>query len=182
MTGTIKSTPNQYLRSERERRCWSQQELADKVGTTPLNVSRWERGITFPNPYFRQKLCEVFEKSPRELGLVPANAAPTRLTPSSQVPDISPAPSPPEIPLSLWNVPYNRNLFFTGREDVFAALRSALSIEEQPIALTQPQAISGLSGIGKTQTAVEYAHRYRDSYSAVLWARPTPPICSSPTS
>lgn len=40
--------PNRKLRRERERRAWSQQNLADKVGTTPLNVGRWERGVTIP--------------------------------------------------------------------------------------------------------------------------------------
>ena len=32
-----KPTPNYKLRFERERRAWSQQKVADLVGTTPLN-------------------------------------------------------------------------------------------------------------------------------------------------
>ena len=38
------------------------------------------------------------------------------------------------------------------------------------------QAISGLGGIGKTQTAVEYAYRYRDEYKAVLWLNAESPL------
>src|SRR5205823_8552025 len=32
-------------------------------------------------------------------------------------------------------------------------------------------AVSGLGGIGKTQTAVAYAYRYRDEYQYVFWVR-----------
>ncbi len=65
-----KPIPNQTLRDERIRRDWSQQDLADKVGTTPNNVGRWERGDTLPSPYFRHKLCEVFGKLSSALGLI----------------------------------------------------------------------------------------------------------------
>ncbi len=67
-----------------------------------------------------------------------------------------------------WNVPHRRNAFFTGRDEVLDDLHRTLQ-EEGSAALGQ--AISGLGGIGKTQTAVEYAYRYQDAYRAVLWTR-----------
>ena len=34
-------------------------------------MGRWERGETSPGPYYRRKLCKVFDLSPWELGLLP---------------------------------------------------------------------------------------------------------------
>ncbi|MCP3959086.1 MAG: TIR domain-containing protein, partial [bacterium] len=79
----------------------------------------------------------------------------------------APARNPP-TGCRYWNVPHQRNQYFTGREDVIAGLYEALH-EEGSAALGQ--AISGLGGIGKTQTAVEYCYRHGKEYQAVLWTR-----------
>jgi tetratricopeptide (TPR) repeat protein len=60
------------------------------------------------------------------------------------------------------------NPFFTGRGEVLDRLHEQLRTGPAA-ALIQTQAISGLGGIGKTQTAIEYAYRYRGDYQAVLW-------------
>ena len=70
----------------------------------------------------------------------------------------------------IWNIPYQRNPFFTGREEVLDRLHDELRAEHAA-ALAQPQGVSGLGGIGKTQAALEYAYRYHNDYQAVLWAR-----------
>lgn len=62
--------PNDKLKQERLARAWSQWDVADAIGTTAHNVSRWERGITFPRAYQRQELCKLFAKSPEELGFL----------------------------------------------------------------------------------------------------------------
>ena len=63
-------TPNLKLRSERELKGWSQADVAEKIGAQTNLVTRWETGATSPSPYYRQKLCELFEKNAKELGLI----------------------------------------------------------------------------------------------------------------
>jgi tetratricopeptide (TPR) repeat protein len=70
----------------------------------------------------------------------------------------------------IWSMPFTRNPFFTGRDDLLTRLHTTLATGKQA-ALSQTQAISGLGGIGKTQTAIEYAYRYRDDYNAIFWLK-----------
>ncbi len=67
---------------------------------------------------------------------------------------------------SVWNIPYPHNAFFTGREDILSQLHEKFHMAGVSL---QPQAISGLGGIGKTQIAIEYAYRHRQDYQVVLW-------------
>ena len=63
-----------------------------------------------------------------------------------------------------------RNPFFTGRNEIISGIRDRL-VEDHAAAISQTEAICGLGGVGKTQTAVEYAYQYRDQYRAVFWVR-----------
>ena len=73
-------------------------------------------------------------------------------------------------PAQVWNIPYQRNPFFTGREEVLDALYQGLQANNA-VVLAHPLGITGLGGIGKTQTALEYAYRYGGDYNAVCWVR-----------
>jgi len=66
----------------------------------------------------------------------------------------------------IWNVPYNRNSHFQGRDDDLSELHVALGSREP---LKRVTAIHGLGGVGKTQLAVEYAYRYAKEFQIVWW-------------
>ncbi len=79
----------------------------------------------------------------------------------------------PSSEANPFGVPYQRNRFFTGRAAVLKRLHEQLNASGST-AITQIQAISGLGGIGKTQTAVEYTYRHfqdQPTYSHVFWVK-----------
>jgi len=73
----------------------------------------------------------------------------------------------------IWNVPFNRNPNFTGREKSLQYLYESF-MGHDPAQRTQ--AIHGLGGVGKTQLALEYAYRHRQEYAIVWWVRAEEPI------
>ncbi len=138
-----KIEPNLFLKREREKHNWSQDDVANMIDTTKQNVYRWESGHTKPTHYFRQKVCALFEKTAAELGFVAQEAI-----------------------RAPWNVPLQENLFFLGRTAVLESLNDVFTTSKSAI---PKQALSGLPGIGKTHTALEYAYRFQEEYSAILW-------------
>jgi transcriptional regulator with XRE-family HTH domain len=63
------ASQNSLLRAAREHQKWTQEEVAEKIGTTSVTISRWENGVIFPSRSYRKKLCELYGKSLEELGL-----------------------------------------------------------------------------------------------------------------
>ncbi len=135
------------LRQERLRRHLSQEALAEALGISPRSIRRWEKEEAIPQATVRLQLSRFFGLRPEDLFGHAEVQEPSTL---------------------LWNVPYPRNPYFTGRDAILHTLHTRLNVA-QPVVLTQSSAVTGLGGIGKTQVAIEYAYRYRQEYSAVFW-------------
>lgn len=154
---------NRLLKAERERRGWSQQEVADKIGSTPLSVSRWESGITTPKPYFRYQLCDLFGKSIQELGLIPEQGTEDAWFKSDQK-DLSHT-SPcvlldPAIPIAQDLSP------LVGRDELLYRLKRRMRVRNSSLAL------HGLPGAGKTalaRTLVSDPDQHEWFRDGILW-------------
>ena len=71
----------------------------------------------------------------------------------------------PGMPQRVWGDVPPRNLGFTGRDELLAAMWETLTSGDRAVV----QALRGMGGVGKTQLAIEYAHRYAPNYDVVWW-------------
>ena len=163
-------TPNPLLKRQRELRGWSQGHVAKElqalfpgIAITAKHVARWESGKRRPGPYYREKLCVLFQTTADKLGFIPQDVSfehNDEEGETAQAGELS----------SLWTVPFRRNPFFTGRDQLIQTIRERF-VSSGASLFPQIQALCGLGGIGKTQIAIEYACRYRDAYQFVLWVK-----------
>jgi tetratricopeptide (TPR) repeat protein/DNA-binding XRE family transcriptional regulator len=139
------------LKSSRQRKHFTQQQLAKLIGVNRDSIGSWERGEFFPEtPTMLHEIARVLDLGEDEKRLLFEALYGT----ASMLP--------------LHNFP-EHNPYFTGRKVILTQLHAQLTAGKS-VALIQTQAISGLGGIGKTQVAIEYAYRYREHYHDILWA------------
>src|SRR6266566_367960 len=145
----LKLTRGKLIRRARELLGLSQEELAQKINGAAITVSRWEREEgQGPNLFHQRHLAALIGLEVEELGYLQAGDE--------------------QDSQKLWNVPFRRNPYFTGYDEVIEDLHLRLSAEKDGVAI---ETISGLGGIGKTQLMLEYAYRKRDDYQVVFWLR-----------
>jgi len=73
---------NSFLRHNRLARGWSLRRVADEIriigvkengkepGVNADMVGEWERGIKIPSPYYREKLCQIYNATANQLGFL----------------------------------------------------------------------------------------------------------------
>ena len=137
------------LKTYRKRHRLTQKHLAQQLGVHMNTVSSWELGTYLPATrglvLELARCLALSELETRQL----LEASLTALAP-------------------YWSVPFPRNPFFTGREEILETLHAHLHTEHM-VALTQSYALHGLGGVGKTQIVLEYAYQYALEYSGVFW-------------
>jgi transcriptional regulator with XRE-family HTH domain len=153
------------LRQLRAEAGLTQEQLAEAAGLSPRSVSDLERSI---NRTARKDTAVLLSGA---LGLAePASslfvAAALGRVPAAEVLAAARESGPGAAVAmpGVWNIPA-RNPGFTGRDDLLAEVREQLLAGDKAVV----QALHGMGGVGKTQLAAEYAHRFARTYDLAWW-------------
>jgi transcriptional regulator with XRE-family HTH domain len=153
------------LRQLRGEAKLTQEELAEAGGLSPRAVSDLERGIHRTARKETAVLLAGALGMAESVGVVFVEAARGRIPAADVLTAMRKSGQRPVRAMPrLWNIPA-RNLAFTGREDLLAAVRERLQAGHAAVV----QALYGMGGVGKTQLAAEYAHRFAGSYALAWW-------------
>ncbi|WP_413807218.1 FxSxx-COOH system tetratricopeptide repeat protein [Streptomyces sp. OE57] len=144
---------------EAERRCEALEHQLQAEEEAAGAKAQPEEPASYRLSHVQEQVVVAQERArelERELAALRArDAAPDDRSPmeSGRVPDV-------------WGGVPRRNPRFTGRDQLLAEVRERL---EAAPADTAVVALVGLPGIGKTQLAAEYAHRFAARYDVVWW-------------
>jgi TIR domain/Tetratricopeptide repeat/AAA domain len=153
-----------YLNSPQALGVWDAMGTTDPAGTgrrlIPIRVgeSRLEQ------PFSERSVVDLTRRDQRQATeeLLRALGNPPKLAGQLSTPE----PRYPRTIPPVWRVP-TRNASFTGRNEVLEKLHDQLIGTSTAVVL--PVALHGLGGVGKTQVAQEYAHRFMSDYDLVWW-------------
>ena len=155
-----------YLHSPAARSIWKTLSSADTADThrqlIPVRVS--EIRITEPfneHPAVDLARMDAAQATAKLLWALDRPAQPQARSGTQAEEPRFPGTIPP-----IWNVPA-RNADFTGRGATLELLRDKLAGGGRAVVVAQ--ALYGLGGVGKTQIALEYAHRFMADYDLVWW-------------
>ncbi|MEV3930914.1 MULTISPECIES: FxSxx-COOH system tetratricopeptide repeat protein [unclassified Streptomyces] len=161
---TVVLLSSAYLKSQRAVDLWDRAVSEDPGGgrrqLLPLRIS----DVRLSAPYIDRNPVDLFrlDEVHATTALMRALDRPVQLGDGA-----SPGPRFPGTVPRIWNAP-PRNPGFTGRSLVLERMRDQLG-GGMAVVLPQPQTLYGLGGVGKTQVALEYVHRFMADYDLVWW-------------
>jgi hypothetical protein len=153
-----------YLQSPQAQGVWDAMGTADPAGTgrrlIPVRVGE----TRLEQPFSERSVVDLTRRDQGQATeeLLKALGNPPKLAEQLTAPE----PRYPRTIPPVWRVP-TRNASFTGRNEVLEKLHDQLIGTSTAVVL--PVALHGLGGVGKTQVAQEYAHRFMADYDLVWW-------------
>lgn len=178
-----------WVRRRRRALDMTQAALADRVGCAEISIRKIEADAFRPSREIAEVLATCLQIPPAEramfLQVARAERCSDRLT-AAQTALNMPAPVdmgaqrlealagdaiPGPAPLPAGSrMLLSHNPLFVGRELALRQLADALRVGCEAVGRLEIAAVTGLGGIGKTQLACEFVHRYGQFFTGgVLW-------------